>query len=128
MAGFSLLSAAAHQVEPLSPRQAVGVNPFPSTFINGSTRTFSALIEERTNENRETTVILSYVKKQPQAHYKRIQTGSIYKSTWKRGKLKELMEIETPSDGLLLPVIVSSAWRSLSNLAFFPTLSHFEGG
>jgi len=104
-------------MEPLFPRQAVGVNPFPSTFINGSTRTFSALIEGRTNENRETTVILSYVKKQPQARYKRIQTGSIYKSTWKRGKLK-LMEIEAPSDGLLLLVIVSSGWRSLSNLAF----------
>ena len=55
-------------MEPPSPRQAVGVNPFPSTFRNRSTRMFSALIEERANENREKTVILSYVKKQPQAH------------------------------------------------------------
>jgi len=51
-------------MEPPSPRQSVGVNPFPSIFINGSTRTFSALIEERANKKRETTVILSYVKKQ----------------------------------------------------------------
>ena len=51
-------------MEPPSPTQAVGVNPFPSTFTNGSTRSFSALIEKRANENRETTVIFSYVKEQ----------------------------------------------------------------
>lgn len=51
-------------MEPPSPRRAVGVNPIPSTFIDSSTRTFSALIEERANKKRETTVILSYVKKQ----------------------------------------------------------------
>ena len=45
----------AHQMEPPSPIQALGVR---------SLRRFRARIEERANENKEMTVVLSYVKQQ----------------------------------------------------------------
>ena len=40
--------------------------PFPAKIYkwNGSLRTFRALIEERANENREMTAVLTYVKQQ----------------------------------------------------------------
>ena len=45
-------------MEPPSPTEALGVNPFPSRFVNRTVRSlrrFRALIEERANENREIT-------------------------------------------------------------------------
>ena len=62
-------------MEPPSPIQALEVNPFSSR-----------LIEERANENREMTVVSSYVKQQPANAFIRFKcitkdNGSIYKST-----------------------------------------------
>ena len=62
-------------MEPPSSIQALEVNPFQSRFYikNGSLRRSGALIEERTNKNREITVAeycLSSNRRQ-QAHYKR---------------------------------------------------------
>ena len=54
-AKISNVEVGVHQMEPLSPLQALGVNPFPS-------RRFRALIEERGDESREMTVVLSYIK------------------------------------------------------------------
>ena len=44
-------------MEPASPIQALGVNPFPSRIYKSYDflGRFRALIEERANENRETT-------------------------------------------------------------------------
>ena len=47
-------------MEPPSPTQALGVNPFPSRYINrtaSSLRRFRALTEGRATENREMTVV-----------------------------------------------------------------------
>ena len=62
-------------MEPSSPTQALGVNPFPSRFINrtvpsGSLRRLSPLIEQRANENREMTAGSRRIHA-IQAHYKR---------------------------------------------------------
>ena len=63
-------------MEPRSPIQALGVNPFPSRCINrrfpeevsradrGTERANENRGTERANENREMTVILTYVKQQ----------------------------------------------------------------
>ena len=61
-------------MEPASPIQALGVNPFPSRFIN-RTVPFCALIEERANENREMTAGSRRITK---------ENGSIYNSTRER--------------------------------------------
>ena len=64
-------------MEPPSPIQALGGNPFLSRFINrtGSLRRFRALIEERADENRKITVVLQAAGRKRihaiQAHYKR---------------------------------------------------------
>ena len=58
----------AHQMEPPSPTQALGVNPFPSRFIER--RRFRVLIKERANENRETTAGGKRIHA-IQAHYRR---------------------------------------------------------
>ena len=44
-------------------------------------------MEERANENREMTIVLSYVKLQSKRITK--ENGSIYKSTRKRGNLRK---------------------------------------
>ena len=56
-------------MEPRSPLQQFGVNPFPSRSKqiykqNSSLRVFRALIKGRANEKREITIVLSYVKQQ----------------------------------------------------------------
>ena len=49
-----LPSPGAHEMEPASPTQALGVNPFPSRFINRTVPWGGfALIEERAHENRK---------------------------------------------------------------------------
>ena len=80
-------------MKPPSPiHQALGVNPFPNRFINRAVPWggfFRALTEERANENREMTVVLSYVKQQAASafmRFKRIrkENGSICKSARER--------------------------------------------
>ena len=76
-------------MEPPISIQTLGVNPFSSTKLNGSLRRFRALIEERTNEKREMTEVMSYVKQQAASAFivfKRItkENGSIYRSAWER--------------------------------------------
>ena len=79
----------ANHMEPPISIQTLGVNPFSSTKLNGSLRRFRALIEERTNEKREMTEVMSYVKQQAASAFigfKRItkENGSIYRSAWER--------------------------------------------
>ena len=74
-------------MEPPCPIQTLGVNPFPSRFINDSLRRFRALIKERATENREMTVVLCYVKEQAANAFMRFQriikeNGSLYESSY----------------------------------------------
>ena len=51
------------QEEPPSPIQGLGVNPFPIRFIN-RTVPWGGFVKEAANEDREMTVVLSYVEQQ----------------------------------------------------------------
>ena len=71
-------------------------------------------MEERANENREMTVVFSYVKQRAASAFmlfKRItkENGSLYKSTKERVKSKKLMEMGAPYDGLLTQGITSDS-------------------
>ena len=93
-------TSAAHQMEPRSPTQALGVNPFPSRVINRTIFSYNAL------ESHECACcLLSFL----YFHWffpllaRETSSGnrSINKSTRERVDSK-VWEMEAPSDGLLL--------------------------
>ena len=60
------VSPGAHQMEPPSPKQALGVNPFPSRFIIRTVLRgdFARPTVRRANHNDEMTLLLYFIKQQ----------------------------------------------------------------